>query len=312
MTVEIYNPSLAAEWDRVVGECRNATFLHLRGYMDYHADRFDDMSLIARDDRGRIIALLPANRRGDVLQSHGGLTYGGWLMTPRADMPAMMLVWNRMAGLLREHGIRELIYKPVPHIYHKFPAEEDLYALWRAGGQLDSVLISSVIDMSNILGFDMSARRKVRRAADAGVKAGLSDDWKGYWQVLEDRLRRAHNTRPVHSLAEMELLHNRFPENIKLYTAVQNELIVSGVVMYITDTTMHCQYIASSDLGLEINALPLLFEHILSEADPGIRYFDFGTSNEDGGLVLNEGLIRQKASFGARAIAFPCYRQVIS
>lgn len=308
MTVEIYNPSLAAEWDRVVDECRNATFLHLRGYMDYHADRFEDMSLIARDDRGRIIALLPANRRGDVLQSHGGLTYGGWLMTPRADMPAMMSVWDRMTGLLREHGIRELIYKPVPHIYHKSPAEEDLYALWRAGGQLDSVLISSVIDMSNILGFDMSARRKVRRTADAGVKAGLSDDWKGYWQVLEDRLRRAHNTRPVHSLAEMELLHNRFPENIKLYTAVQNELIVSGVVMYITDTTMHCQYIASSDLGLKINALPLLFEHILSEADPGIRYFDFGTSNEDGGLVLNEGLIRQKASFGARAIAFPSYK----
>ena len=94
MTVEVYNPTLAVEWDRVAGECRNATFLHLRGYMDYHSDRFEDMSLVARDDRGRIIALLPANRRGDVLESHGGLTYGGWLMTPRADMIAMMAVWN--------------------------------------------------------------------------------------------------------------------------------------------------------------------------------------------------------------------------
>ena len=308
MTVEVYNPTLAAEWDRVAGECRNATFLHLRGYMDYHSDRFEDMSLVARDDRGRIIALLPANRRGDVLESHGGLTYGGWLMTPRADMIAMMAVWERMTELLKASGIRQLIYKPVPHIYHKFPAEEDLYAMWRAGGELDNVLVSSVIDMSNILGFDMSARRKVRKAVDAGVKAGLSDDWEGYWQVLEDRLRRAHNTRPVHSLAEMELLHSRFPENIKLYTAVRDDLIVSGVVMYITDTTMHCQYIASSDLGLEINALPLLFLHILSEADPGIRYFDFGTSNEDHGLFLNEGLIRQKASFGSRAVAYMSYK----
>ena len=43
MPVILYTPSMLPEWDRVVRESRNGTFLHLRGYMDYHADRFADM-----------------------------------------------------------------------------------------------------------------------------------------------------------------------------------------------------------------------------------------------------------------------------
>ena len=48
-TVERYAPSMAAEWDDFVSRARNATFLFRRGYMDYHADRFNDFSLVARD-----------------------------------------------------------------------------------------------------------------------------------------------------------------------------------------------------------------------------------------------------------------------
>ena len=35
-------------WDEFIAtSARNATFLHCRGYMDYHSDRFNDMSLMA-------------------------------------------------------------------------------------------------------------------------------------------------------------------------------------------------------------------------------------------------------------------------
>lgn len=304
MTVEVYNPALAAEWDRVLGECRNATFLHRRGYMDYHADHFADMSLIARDDRDRIVALLPACRCGDVLQSHGGLTYGGWLMTPRADMNVMMSVWESMTDILREQGIKKLIYSPTPYIYHKYPAEEDIYALWRAGGKLEKVLVSSVIDLAAPLGFSSTACRKVRKAARSGVAVSQTNDWAGYWSVLSERLFKAHNARPVHSLDEILLLKSRFPDSIRLYTATAGGLLLGGVVLYVTDTVAHCQYIACSDAGLEMNVLPLLFEHIIAMQVSGVRYFDFGTSNEDAGRYLNEGLIQQKASFGARAVAY--------
>ena len=307
MTVDIYKAGFREAWDRVVCESRNGTFLHLRAYMDYHADRFDDMSLVARDGAGRIVALLPANRRGDTLESHGGLTYGGWLMRPRADMLAMMKIWSEATGLLRREGIRQLVYKPVPHIYHKYPAEEDIYALWRAGGEIRSVLASSVIDLASPLGFDMSARQSVRKAARDGVTVGLSDRWDDFWQVLEERLATAHDARPVHSLDEIKLLHSRFPDNIRLFTAEYEGEVVAGAVIDYTDTVAHSQYTGSTETGRRLRSLPLLYDHIIGNLPAGVRYFDFGTSNEDGGRVLNEGLIRQKASFGARAVAYTSY-----
>ncbi len=39
---------------------KNATFLHNAGYMHYHSDRFNDCSLILKED-DKIVALLPGN-----------------------------------------------------------------------------------------------------------------------------------------------------------------------------------------------------------------------------------------------------------
>ena len=74
-----YEGSMAARWDELVSSSRNGTFLHQRGYMDYHSDRFTDCSLVALRE-GKPCALLPACIDSDVLYSHRGLTYGGWLV----------------------------------------------------------------------------------------------------------------------------------------------------------------------------------------------------------------------------------------
>ena len=58
-----YTPDMAASWDAFVGQSKNATFLFYRGYMDYHADRFADFSLMFYD-KGRLCALMPANDDG--------------------------------------------------------------------------------------------------------------------------------------------------------------------------------------------------------------------------------------------------------
>lgn len=306
MTVERYTPASAAEWDAAVDASRNGTFLHKRQYMDYHSDRFADCSLMARDNAGRIVAVLPAHSDGTTVASHRGLSYGGWLMSPRADAEAMLEVWRLMTEYYAGLGFTKLIYKPSPHIFHKYPAEEDLYALFRAGGQLKSTLISSVTDNSAILGFDMSARQSVRKAMKAGVVAGESDRWEEFWDVLSTLLRERHDAKPVHTLDEILLLHSRFPSNIRLYTATYEGRIVAGVVVYVSDTVAHSQYAATTAEGRALRALPLLYSHILEEFST-LRYFDYGTSNEDGGLVLNTGLIRQKCGFGARAIVYNTY-----
>jgi len=44
--------------------------------MDYHKDRFDDYSLMVYKN-GKLIALLPANIKDNIIYSHQGLSYGG-------------------------------------------------------------------------------------------------------------------------------------------------------------------------------------------------------------------------------------------
>ena len=296
---------MAAQWDEFVQSCRNATLLHQRGYMDYHSDRFTDCSLIATRD-GKWCSVLPACIVGDTLYSHRGLTYGAWLVPLKHfDVTVMIEVMDAACEWMCGNGIRHLIYKPVPHIYHSYPCEEDLYALFRHQAQLVETNISTTIDLTTPLPLDRGNKSGLNAARKAGITVGLSEDWKGYWQLLSSLLGERYDTRPVHTLDEMLLLKSRFPENIKLYTATLNNELLAGVVMYLSRPVAHCQYIGASPVGKDSRALTLLFSHLIDEyKTQGYRYFDFGISNENHGHYLNEGLVRQKSRLGGRGIVY--------
>lgn len=302
ITIERYEAALRGEWNELVRRSRNGTLLHEREYMDYHSDRFADCSLLARDDAGRLLAALPANRVGDTLWSHQGLSYGGWLMpSKRIDATVMLSVMEAALQWMRAQGITRLIYKPVPHIYHRYPAEEDLYALWRCGATVVETSISTTIDLLSPLPLDRGNKSGLRVAQRAAMALGESDDWPAYWQLLEAVLAERHDAKPVHTMDEMLLLHSRFPDSIVLHTATLHGELMAGVVMYYTPTVAHCQYIASSQAGRELHALTALFEHLKEDArSRSCRYLDFGISTESHGLVLNNGLLQQKARLGGR------------
>ncbi|MDD4519879.1 MAG: GNAT family N-acetyltransferase, partial [Alphaproteobacteria bacterium] len=63
-------------WNDFISSSKNGTFMLNRDFMDYHADRFHDFSLMFYK-KETLIALLPASLHGTELRSHGGLTYGG-------------------------------------------------------------------------------------------------------------------------------------------------------------------------------------------------------------------------------------------
>ena len=300
-----YDASMARRWDEMVRLSRNGTFLHERGYMDYHSDRFTDCSLVALRD-GKACALLPANVDGDTLWSHRGLTYGGWLVPLKHfDATVMVEVMDAAIEWMSGNGIKRLVYKAVPHIYHRYPCEEDLYALFRHGAKLIETNISTTIDLTCPLPLDRGNKSGSNAARKAGVLVGPSEDWEGYWQLLSSLLDSRYGTRPVHTLEEMRLLQGRFPDNIRLYTATLDGELVAGVVMYLSQPVAHSQYIGASPLGKESKALTLLFDYLIDEHQRlGYGYFDFGISNEDHGRYLNEGLVRQKSRLGGRGIVY--------
>lgn len=312
IVIRRYRPEDQAMWDQLVETSRNGTLLHRRGYMDYHSDRFDDCSLLAFEGN-RLIATLPANRVGNTLFSHGGLTYGGWILPLRhCDVTVMMDVMDAAVAWMREQGLRRLVYRPVPHIYHRYPCEDDLYALHRCGATLWQRQVSTTVDLECRLPLDRGNRSSLNKARRAGITVGLDDDWEGYWQVLAEVLAERHDARPVHTVEEMRLLAGRFEHDIKLYCARLEGELLAGVVIYYAGPVAHCQYIAANAAGRQLRAPVLLFDHLMDDARlRGCRYFDFGTSNEDGGKVLNYGLVQQKSRLGGRSIVHDTYQLLI-
>lgn len=300
-----YDASMAARWDEFARMSRNGTMLHQRGYMDYHSDRFKDCSLVALHE-GKLCALLPACIEGDTLWSHRGLTYGGWLMPLKHfDATVMVEVMDAACQWMTDNSIKRLVYKPVPHIYHRYPCEEDLYALFRHQAKLIETNISTTIDLTCPLPLDRGNKSGANAARKAGIQVGPSEDWEGYWRLLSSLLDERYGTRPVHTLDEMRLLHGRFPDGIRLYAATLDGEMLAGVVMYLSQPVAHCQYIGASPQGKDSKALTLLFDYLIGEAKAsGYRYFDFGISNEDHGRYLNEGLVRQKSRLGGRGIVY--------
>lgn len=305
-----YTPAHAEAWDHFVAASKNGTFLLSRPYIEYHADRFADHSLIVLRNE-QIYALLPAtDAGGGVVCSHGGLTYGGLVLSDKATAADVGRGFTAIADHLRADGFKKLIYRPTPWIYHRLPAEEDLYAIVNScGAQLTAREISTALPLDGKAPRWSELRRRAAKRADkAGVTIETADSFADFWPVLEANLLERHGVRPVHSLSEIELLHSRFPDRIRLFTARLNGAVVAGTVLYVTQCAVHSQYISSSPVGRQCGALDALFRHLLlgSEFAP-CRYFDFGKSTEAAGTRLNLGLIAQKEGFGGRGVCYDTY-----
>jgi len=307
MRAERFTSAARALWDDLVHASRNGTFLFLRDYMEYHQDRFEDCSLILREDGGSPIALLPASRRGEVLESHGGLTYGGVVSDASMTAPKMLEVFDALLDYLREESFTLLRYRAVPHIYHRVPAEEDLFALTRNGACVVHRATLSVIDSRHPVAMQSRRRRGVRRARTAGLVCRESDDLEAYWSLLTMVLHETYGAKPVHSLEEIELLRRRFPRNIRLFGCFQEASLVAGVLVYESPTVARAQYIAAAENGKRLAGLDLLFDCLLREVYPDKPYFDLGTSESSDGRDLNPGVIEFKESLGARTVVQDTY-----
>lgn len=294
-------------WNAFVAESKNGTFLFDRNYMDYHHDRFNDNSLMfyAKD---KLYAILPANRCGDCLCSHGGLTYGGLVMTNKATASEVLALFEELNAYLRGTGIGKVRYKAIPWIYHHVPAEEDLYAIFKTcNAQLVGRDISSSIIMSNKPKWHHGRKYGITRCRKNGVTIQQSDDYAAFWQILQGNLQARYGVRPVHTLDEMLLLKSRFPDNIQLYTAQLDGRVIGGTVLYLTGKVLHTQYISSTSEGKHLGAVDALFDCILNKDYANYPIFDFGKSTEGDASTLNESLIYQKEGFGGRGVCYDTY-----
>ncbi len=306
-TVKKYEASQKLIWDAFVASAKNATFLFRRDFMDYHQDRFIDGSLMVYKNE-ELFAILPASRKESQLISHGGLTYGSFVLQPSAKLLDSFKAFKKVLAFLSAEGIAQLEIRVIPSFYNIIPSDELEYFLFKAEAKLSKRDAIMAIDFAHELGFQKNRREGINKAKRHGLTIKIEDTCEAFWnEILVPNLKNKYDEAPVHTLAEIESLAKKFPQHIKQVNAYKEDKIVAGTTVFLTKTTIHPQYVSANADKNAFGSLDFLYDFVIREFKEGRRYFDFNTSSEENGKLLNSGLIFWKESCGARTFTCDTY-----
>ncbi|MFN7045018.1 MAG: GNAT family N-acetyltransferase [Flavobacterium sp.] len=301
--IQKYSNEDYKEWDNFVSHAKNATFLFHRDFMEYHQDRFEDYSLLIFDEKNHLKAILPANRVGDVLHSHQGLTYGGLVLNQKTKLQEVVEIVHSVLKFLNENAISTLFFKQLPIIYHESPSDEMEYLSFILNAKLTKRDSLSVINLETDFEFSSSRAEGIKRGTDFGLEFKEEHDFTSFWnEILIPNLAQKHQTKPVHSLDEIMFLKSKFPNNIRQFNVYKEGKIIAGTTVFESDFVAHSQYISADESKNTTGSLDFLHNRLITHTFRNKKYFDFGISNENQGKNINQGLLFWKEGFGARTI----------
>ena len=269
--------------------------------MEYHQDRFEDFSLLVFDN-DILKAVLPANKRGNSVYSHQGLTYGGLVFSSKLKAENVELILDEILLFFKENVIETFYYKPIPNFYIAEGNNEIDFFLFKRGAILEQKEMNLAVNLEISLQISKSKLKHFRRVENLDLDIVEEEDFKPFWnEVLEPRLSEKFNVKPVHTKEEITLLKKKFPENIRQYSAYQNDKIIAGITIFETENVVKSQYGATSKRGEEVRALDFLFINLIEKyKQKGKHFFDMGIVNESNEKGYNEGLLKQKEELGCK------------
>ena len=307
-TIELYRDAHYRQWNDFIALAKNATFLFHRDFMDYHKDRFSDFSLMVFDGQ-QLVAVMPANRVEENVFSHQGLTYGGLVYREKMKLAEVIVIFQKLLQFLESESVEKLHIKMMPPIYPDKPSDDLAYALFLADAKLVRRDALAVLDLSKTYKFSKDRKQCIRRGVTAGLEVREDHDFKTFWNgILIPNLQQKHGVSPVHSLAEIEKLHQSFPENIRHFNVYHDGKIVAGTTVFVTKNVAHPQYISGQQDKNALGSLDYLYHYLITDVFKDVRFFDFGISNEQQGRKLNAGLVFWKESFGTGTVVQDFYQ----
>ena len=296
-----------AIWNDFISSAKNATFLFHRDFMEYHINRFEDFSLMVFQD-DKLVSVIPANKLDSMVYSHQGLTYGGFVFDSKIKLGEVIAITKAVLEFLHDNKIGTFQLKLIPAIYNTFFSEEIEYALFLANAKLIRRDCLSVIDMTKDFVFSKDRKQSIRRGEKNNLVIKEELNFELFWnQILIPNLKTKHNSKPVHSAAEIISLQQKFPENIRHFNVYHENKIVAGTTVFMTDVVAHPQYISGNEQKNELGSLDYLYNYLITEVFVDKKFFDFGPSHEENGKKINEGILFWKESFGTKTTVQNCY-----
>ena len=308
--IQPYTREQESRWDRFVMEdSMNGTFLQTRKFLNYHPEgRFTDASFFV-EKSGIVVAVVPGCSVDGSFVSHLGSTFGGPVISKD------FYSGNKILEIVKDiddyivRNFKSVKLKPTSPIFATVPTDLLDYSLEHSGYSRHTELscytpIAKGVDpLENC---KRECRHNFRQSEKLNLTYGEIPDCemeKFYDFLVKSKAR--YNTKPVHSLAELQNLKQRFSEEILFRGVWQDGIYLSGMMIFYfrQAKVFHFQYLAPDDSKRETNATTSLFVNAMREAaQVGCEKFSWGISTEDAGAYLNENLYRFKESFGA----LPC------
>jgi hypothetical protein len=296
--VQKYHLENTAEWNAFVKQSVNGSFLLERDFMDYHQERFEDHSLMMFIE-GQLMCCIPAHVKDGVFYSHRGLSYAGLIISAAAVknldkiVDALLKYVKGLAFEKAELQLPPVSYQSINKVIADVLEHKGFISNRKLHNQ--SVALDQEIQVSpkKSIGY--------RNGKFEGLRMEIPYDFRSFWEeVLIPQLAERYYSKPVHSLAEIELLAARFPENIIQYNVYREDALLAGITFFIKGNIVKSQYTASSPDGLKTDAVAYIYMEAMKEfKEKGCSLMDYGPVNEKDGSV-NKGLQRFKKQLGCQ------------
>lgn len=319
----MFSPAQHDRWEDFLRISANGMFPFSRDYLSYHPpQRFPDASMLFLQ-KGSVVALFPAALIQEdsklVWVSHPGLTYGGLLVENQIREETVEEIVDILLRQMMHLGCQAIEIKIPASIFSASPLQQIEYALWRKGFVVSAQEISEYLDLDYarekglLKSFRPSASGAVKKALHNGLATQESTDFRSFWNILSLTLRDRHQVAPAHTIEEIELLHSRFPDKIRLFGAYLDHAMIAGCVLYLSNKiTAHTQYLAANMEYAALCPMNLAVYGALEWLLPkSFRYLNFGVSTTERGKIVNQGLQRFKENFGGNGSLRSTYRYAL-
>ena len=292
-------------WDSFVLKSNNGTIFHSRKFLSYHKERnFQDCSFLFQN-KNNIEALFTGAIIDDVLYSHPGASFGGFIYNQLSFEFGSKIV-ELLLEFAQQNNLKEIVIVPTPFIYYNQYNEVMEYCLYIKGFSVIEYYMSSFVNLeSNLLDQLHNRKKRYIKKMEGEIEIELSKDLDSFYPILVNN-KLKHKTKPTHTLEELKILMQQFPDEIKLLLSCQNNKIIGGALNFITNKNSCILFYNMIDYeyqSLQVASLQI-YASLKWAQENNLKFLDIGVSQlyEGDKIVPHESLINFKEQFGAKAM----------
>lgn len=324
ISIKKYTEKLNNIWDDFIFKSNNGTIFHTQQFLNYHqSKKFINHSLLFFDN-DTLLAVLPAVMRGNnmkVLHSHPGASFGGVVYIKNLNF----VTYNNIISCLEQYCLDNRFDRikliNTPNIYHQIKDDSFNYLLqWRGFVQTETYISHYLRNNFQNETLSLLNRRKQRYIKSIVQKKTFSyavnQNFDLFYPVLLAS-KKLFKTTPTHSLEELLILKEKFPQKIHLILFYQNKAVVGGsIIFFTTQNTALIFYNAINPKYKQQHLATFqLYQCMMFAKDNNKKILDFGVSHTPetkNPFDPKFSLIQFKEHFSAKGVLRIVYEKVFN